>query len=167
MGIKFIILQNRQGKTRLTKWYTPDYKQKQKQRIIREIGHLVTSREKNKCNFLQWRECTLVYKRYASLYFIMCIGEEDNEILAMELIHQFVEVLDSYFGNVCELDLIFNFDKAHYILDELVLAGSVQETSKREITKAIKQQDDIETKIRDERKQSSSKKKQYLKEIFH
>jgi len=75
--------------------------------------------------------------------------------------------LDSYFGNVCELDLIFNFDKAHYILDELVLAGSVQETSKREITKAIKQQDDIETKIRDERKQSSSKKKQYLKEIFH
>ena len=28
-----------------------------------------------------------------------------------------------YFGNVCELDLIFNFHKAYYILDELLLAG--------------------------------------------
>ena len=28
-----------------------------------------------------------------------------------------------YFGNVCELDLIFNFHKAYYILDELLIAG--------------------------------------------
>jgi len=27
------------------------------------------------------------------------------------MIHTFVEVLDKYFGNVCELDLIFNFHK--------------------------------------------------------
>jgi AP-1 complex subunit sigma 1/2 len=31
--------------------------------------------------------------------------------------------LDRYFGNVCELDLIFNFHKAYYILDELLIAG--------------------------------------------
>jgi hypothetical protein len=42
-----------------------------------------------------------------------------------------VEILDSYFGNVCELDLIFNFDKAHYILDEMMIAGELQESSKR------------------------------------
>ena len=67
-----MILQNRQGKTRLTKWYTPDYTQKEKQRIIREIGHTVTSREKNKCNFIQWREFTIVYKRHA--YFFVCVA---------------------------------------------------------------------------------------------
>jgi len=33
------------------------------------------------------------------------------------------QVLDRYFGNVCELDLIFNFHKAYYILDELLVAG--------------------------------------------
>jgi len=33
------------------------------------------------------------------------------------------QVLDRYFGNVCELDLIFNFHKAYYILDELLIAG--------------------------------------------
>lgn len=166
MTIRFIILQNRQGKTRLTKWYVPDYNQKEKQRILREVGHMVTTRDKHKCNFIPWREHLIVYKRYASLYFVMCIEETDNEILMMELIHQFVEVLDSYFGNVCELDLIFNFDKAHYILDELILGGSIQETSKREIIRMVKQQDEMEQKIKDERK-GSGKKKQYLKEIFH
>lgn len=33
------------------------------------------------------------------------------------------QVLDRYFGNVCELDLIYNFHKAYYILDELLIAG--------------------------------------------
>ncbi len=36
----------------------------------------------------------------------------DNELSILELIHLFVEVLDGYFGNVCELDLVFHFDKA-------------------------------------------------------
>jgi len=159
MTVQFVLLQNRQRKTRLTKWYTPDYTQKQKQRIMSEIGHMVTTRGKAKCNFIEWRQYTLVYKRYASLYFVICIDKHDNEILAMELIHQYVEVLDSYFGNVCELDLIFNFDKAHYMLDELILAGSVQETSKREIVRVMKQQDDIEQKIKDERGASKKGRK--------
>jgi hypothetical protein len=29
----------------------------------------------------------------------------------LEAIHFFVEVLDAFFGNVCELDLVFNFYK--------------------------------------------------------
>eukprot|EP00439_Symbiodinium_sp_Y106_P017151 s1354_g2.t1 len=48
-----------------------------------------------------------------------------------ELIHLFVEVLDGYFGNVCELDLVFHFDKVYRILDELLLAGEISETSTR------------------------------------
>lgn len=31
--------------------------------------------------------------------------------MALEAIHHYVEVLDRYFGNVCELDIIFNFHK--------------------------------------------------------
>ena len=53
----------------------------------------------------------VVYKRYASLYFVVGIDTSDNELITLEIIHHFVEVLDRYFGNVCELDLIFNFHK--------------------------------------------------------
>ena len=57
------------------------------------------------------RACPLL-RRYASLYFLACVDDDDNELIVLETIHHFVEVLDRYFGNVCELDLIFNFHKA-------------------------------------------------------
>jgi AP-1 complex subunit sigma 1/2 len=72
---------------------------------------LILQRSNKLCNVIEWRETKLVYKRYASLYFAMCIDTGDNELLALEQIHLYVETLDRYFGNVCELDLIFNFHK--------------------------------------------------------
>lgn len=42
---------------------------------------------------------------------------------------------------VCELDIIFNFEKAYFILDEFLLGGEVQETSKKNVLKAIEQAD--------------------------
>lgn len=42
---------------------------------------------------------------------------------------------------VCELDIIFNFEKAYYILDEFILGGEAQETSKKIVLKAIEQAD--------------------------
>ena len=38
--------------------------------------------------------------RYASLYFCAAVEENDNELLALEIIHRYVEILDKYFGNV-------------------------------------------------------------------
>ena len=35
----------------------------------------------------------------------------DNELAYLETIHLFVELLDQYFSNVCELDIVFNFNK--------------------------------------------------------
>jgi hypothetical protein len=52
--------------------------------------------------------------------------------------------MDKYYGNVCELDIIFNFQKAYFILDELLLAGEMQESSKKNVLKCIGQQDSLE-----------------------
>ena len=49
----------------------------------------------------------------------------------METIHLFVELLDQYFSNVCELDIVFHFNKVYALLDEFILAGEVQESSKK------------------------------------
>ena len=82
--------------------------------------------------------------------------------MTLEIIHRYVELLDKYFGSVslngfiekifreidlflpfqvCELDIIFNFEKAYFMLDELLLGGEVQETSKKNVLKAIAAQD--------------------------
>ena len=42
---------------------------------------------------------------------------------------------------MCELDIIFNFEKAYFILDELLVGGEIQETSKKNVLKAIAAQD--------------------------
>jgi AP-1 complex subunit sigma 1/2 len=52
----------------------------------------------------------------------------------------------TYF-KVCELDIIFNFEKAYFMLDEFVIGGFVQETSKKNVLKAISDQDMIQEVI--------------------
>lgn len=61
---------------------------------------MILNRGPKLCNFVEWRGYKVVYKRYASLYFCMCIDEEDNELEVLEIIHHYVEILDRYFGSV-------------------------------------------------------------------
>ena len=48
------------------------------------------------------------------------------DVRMLSTFYRYVEVLDKYFGSVCELDIIFNFEKAYFILDELILGGEMQ-----------------------------------------
>jgi hypothetical protein len=59
----------------------------------------------------QFRTYKIIYRRYAGLFFSFCVDVTDNELSYLEAIHLFVEMLDRFFGNVCELDLVFNFHK--------------------------------------------------------
>lgn len=86
----------------------------------------------------------------------MCTDHEDNELEILEIIHHFVEILDRYFGSVCELDLIFNFHKAYYILDELLIAGELQESSKKTVARLIAAQDSLVEAAKEERSSIST-----------
>uniref|UniRef100_A0A0K8RL89 AP complex subunit sigma n=1 Tax=Ixodes ricinus TaxID=34613 RepID=A0A0K8RL89_IXORI len=138
--MQFMPLFSRQGKLRLQKWYMahPD---KLKKKITRELVTTILARKPKMCSFLEWKDLKVVYKRYASLYFCCAVEQVDNELLTLEVIHRYVELLDKYFGSVCELDIIFNFEKAYFILDELLIGGEMQETSKKNVLKAIAAQD--------------------------
>uniref|UniRef100_A0A8C5DQZ7 AP complex subunit sigma n=1 Tax=Gouania willdenowi TaxID=441366 RepID=A0A8C5DQZ7_GOUWI len=138
--MQFMLLFSRQGKLRLQKWYVP-LCDKEKKKITRELLQTVLARKPKMCSFLEWRDLKVVYKRYASLYFCCAIENQDNELITLEIIHRYVELLDKYFGSVCELDIIFNFEKAYFILDEFLLGGEAQETSKKNVLKAIEQAD--------------------------
>ena len=46
-----------------------------------------------------WSQCSPP-PRYASLYFCVGMEAEDNELLTLEVLHRYVELLDKYFGNV-------------------------------------------------------------------
>uniref|UniRef100_A0A915LRP4 AP complex mu/sigma subunit domain-containing protein n=1 Tax=Meloidogyne javanica TaxID=6303 RepID=A0A915LRP4_MELJA len=144
--IHYMLLFSRQGKLRLQKWYVA-YPDKVKKKITRELVTTILARKPKMCAFLEYKDLKVVYKRYASLYFCCTIEQSDNELICLEIIHRYVELLDRYFGSVCELDIIFNFEKAYFILDEFLLAGEVQETSKKQVLKAISAQDLLQDAI--------------------
>ncbi|KAK7878393.1 hypothetical protein WMY93_031023 [Mugilogobius chulae] len=144
--MQFMLLFSRQGKLRLQKWYVP-LSDKEKKKITRELVQTVLARKPKMCSFLEWRDLKIVYKRYASLYFCCAVEGQDNELITLEIIHRYVELLDKYFGSVCELDIIFNFEKAYFILDEFLLGGEAQETSKKNVLKAIEQADLLQENI--------------------
>jgi len=68
----------------------------------------------------------------------------DNELILMETIHLFVELLDQSFSNVCELDIVFHFNTVYALLDEFILAGEVQDTSKKNILERVKDLEKLE-----------------------
>ncbi len=138
MAIRFFFIQNRQGRTRLSKWYIP-FEEEEKHKVETEVHSLVTTRNPKFTNFVEYRTFKVVYRRYAGLFFSMGIDVQDNELAHLEAIHLFVEILDKYFGNVCELDLVFNFLKVYAIVDEVFLAGEIQETGKEVVLHQVRE----------------------------
>ena len=149
--IHFALLFSKQGKIRLSKYYEP-YSQASRLKLQRDVMNLVIPRPSRLCNVVDYKTYKLVYKRYASLYFVFAVDADDNALIVLEKIQRFVEILDGYFGNVCELDLIYQFTKAYYVLDEVFVAGEMQESSKRLVARLVSEQDALveQMKVQDE-----------------
>ena len=118
--------------------YTNPLTPSPKQRIESEVHRMVVSRDRKYTNFIEYNNYKLIYRRYAGLFFTIAVDITDNELAYLESIHLFVELLDSYFSNVCELDIVFNFNKVYNVLDEYMLAGEIAETSKKEILERVR-----------------------------
>ena len=146
--IKFVLMVNKQGQTRLAHYY--DFQTiEQRVALEAEIIRKCLSRNENQCSFVEYRGLKVVYRRYASLFFIVgCDPDEENELGILEFIHALVETMDKYFESVCELDIMFNLEKAHFILDEMVMNGCIVETNKQNIMAPIMLMDKYTSKGR-------------------
>lgn len=140
--INAIMIFNNEGKPRLTKFYAQIPTDVQ-QLLIAEIYSLVSDRPAQACNFLEGsnlvggEDVRVIYRNYATLYFVFVVDEAESELGILDLIQVFVESLDKCFENVCELDLIFHFDEIHAILGEVVCGGLVVETNVNTIVASI------------------------------
>ncbi|GCC24136.1 hypothetical protein chiPu_0002536 [Chiloscyllium punctatum] len=146
--IKFLLLVNKQGQIRLSKYYEPLEIHK-RTLLETDVIKNCLPRTKDQCSFVEYKDFKLVYRQYAALFVVIGIDDAENELAVYELIHNFVEVLDKYFSRVCELDvsfcenfhflniriiqIMFNLDKVHIILDEMILNGRIVETNKSRI----------------------------------
>ncbi|XP_030634832.1 AP-4 complex subunit sigma-1 [Chanos chanos] len=130
--IKFFLMVNKQGQTRLSKFYEPVDIGK-RAALEADVVKSCLARRKEECSFVEYKDYKLVYRQYAALFIVVGITDNENELSIYELVHNFIEVLDKYFSHVSELDIMFNLDKVHIILDEMILNGHIVETNKNRI----------------------------------
>ncbi|KAA8547366.1 hypothetical protein F0562_003770 [Nyssa sinensis] len=147
--IRAVMVMNTLGKPRLTKFYDFQHVEQQ-QELIRRVYAVLCSRPENVSNFVEAEsifgpDTRLVYKHYATLYFVFVFDSSENELAMLDLIQVFVETLDKCFKNICELDIVFNYSKLHTILDEIIFGGQVLETSSTEVVKAVEEISKLES----------------------
>ncbi|XP_036592669.1 AP-4 complex subunit sigma-1 isoform X2 [Trichosurus vulpecula] len=105
--IKFFLMVNKQGQTRLSRYY--EHVEINKRTILEaDVIKTCLSRSKEQCSFIEYKDFKLIYRQYAALFIVVGINETENEMAVYEFIHNFVEVLDMYFSRVSELDVSFS-----------------------------------------------------------
>ncbi|ORY33032.1 Golgi to vacuole transport-related protein [Naematelia encephala] len=153
--IQAVLIFNTHGKPRLSKFYTQSPPLMQ-QSLIAQIFSLISDRPAGVCNFLDAPDLVfpssagkgkevrgddddirVIYRHYATLYFVFVVDGAESELGILDLIQVFVESLDRAFENVCELDLIFHFDEVHHVLSEIIQGGLVLETNINEISACV------------------------------
>ena len=97
-GWNFVVLMSRQGKIRLSEFFQ-SYTESEKRRILRDIAADILPRAPKMCNIVEKGTYKFVYRRYASLYFVVGVPQGLNELIVLEQIHLFVEALDGYFNS--------------------------------------------------------------------
>jgi AP-4 complex subunit sigma-1 len=133
-----------------------------------EIIRKCLSRSELQCSFIEYRGFKVIYRRYASLFFIvgtkadidvrkmikssslskgvegtMAKGDKsyvencENELGLLEFIHSLVETMDRWAGSICELDIMYQLEQVHFLLDEMVMNGYIVETNKSNVLRPI------------------------------
>jgi AP-4 complex subunit sigma-1 len=105
---------NKQGQTRLSSYYEW-ISMAERTALESEIIRKCLSRSELQCSFLEYRGYKVVYRRYASLFFIVGTKpspdeeeNQENELGMLEFIHTLVETMDRWAGSICELDIMYS-----------------------------------------------------------
>ncbi|GMM36366.1 Aps3 protein [Saccharomycopsis crataegensis] len=141
--IHSVLIFNKDAMPRLMKFYTPIDLNTQTL-LLRQVFQLISSRPANQCSFLTpppllegIEDVRVIYRHYATLYFVFIVDEQESELGILDLIQVFVECLDKCFQNVCELDLVFGWQVLETVLEELVQGGLVVDTNLSKIVAAV------------------------------
>ncbi|XP_033734482.1 AP-4 complex subunit sigma-1-like [Pecten maximus] len=129
--MKFILVGNRMGHIRMCRFFGSD-NQKARANRDHEIIRLCLKDQKQE-GIVEYQDTMLIYRLYTNLIFIAGTSVTENELAVMEVLQNFVETVIKYFENVSEQDFVYNMDKIHMILDEMVVSGNIAETNRSRV----------------------------------
>lgn len=141
--IHSVLIFNNDGLPRLMKFYTKVDIPTQKL-LLQQVHQLISVRSAQECSFItppslleDMDDIKVIYRHYATLYFVFIVDDQESELGILDLIQVFVECLDKCFTNVCELDLVFGWQVLQTVLEEIVQGGMVIDTNINRIVAAV------------------------------
>ncbi|KAI5957960.1 APS3 [Candida theae] len=141
--IHSVLIFNNDGVPRLMKFYTNVDIPTQKL-LLQQIHQLISVRTAQECSFItppklleDLDDIKVIYRHYATLYFVFVVDDQESELGILDLIQVFVECLDKCFTNVCELDLVFGWQVLQTVLEEIIQGGMVIDTNISRIVAAV------------------------------
>mmetsp|Transcript_10227 Transcript_10227/g.11693 ORF Transcript_10227/g.11693 Transcript_10227/m.11693 type:complete len:174 (-) Transcript_10227:360-881(-) len=155
--IAFILMVNKQGQTRLSSYYQW-ISMAERVALESEIIRKCLGRSELQCSFIEYRGYKVIYRRYASLFFIVGTTPQQpgseietgngpqssgiyenttNELGMLEFIHTLVETMDKWAGSICELDIMYQLEQVHFLVDEMVMDGFIYETNKANVLRPL------------------------------
>lgn len=112
--------------------------------LLAQTHQLIADRTAQECSFItpprllaDMEDIKVIYRHYATLYFVFIVDDQESELGILDLIQVFVECLDKCFSNVCELDLVFGWQVLQTVLEEIVQGGMVIDTNISRIVAAV------------------------------
>lgn len=112
--------------------------------LLQQVYQLISVRTAQECSFItppklleDFEDIKVIYRHYATLYFVFIVDDQESELGILDLIQVFVECLDKCFTNVCELDLVFGWQVLQTVLEEIVQGGMVIDTNISRIVAAV------------------------------
>lgn len=112
--------------------------------LLQQVYQLIKDRTAQECSFItppslleDLDDIKVIYRHYATLYFVFIVDDQESELGILDLIQVFVECLDKCFSNVCELDLVFGWQVLQTVLEEIVQGGMVIDTNITRIVSAV------------------------------
>ncbi|ORX54583.1 putative AP-4 complex subunit sigma-1 [Hesseltinella vesiculosa] len=133
--ISFLLMINRQCKTRFSRYYTQDLDDPV--RFESRLSQECISRPSNHCLFFSFEGYHVVYRPYGNLLLIVGSDSPQNEFAWLEWLQLLMETMNQYFDNVTEMDIVFQLEKVHMIVDELLPKGILGETNSGRVLKLL------------------------------
>ncbi|XP_069116159.1 AP-4 complex subunit sigma-1-like isoform X2 [Argopecten irradians] len=130
--MKFIVVGNRMGCVRMCRFFSNEGSVKARAIKEQEVIRLCLKDQKQE-GIVEYQNTMLIYRFYTNLIFIAGTSLDENELAVMEVLQNFVETIIKHFEQVSEQDFVYNMDKVHMILDEMVVSGNIAETNKSRV----------------------------------
>ncbi|XP_064086492.1 AP-4 complex subunit sigma-1-like isoform X2 [Macrobrachium nipponense] len=140
--MQYLLISSKEGNVQFSHYFVHTPQNIRTTNEARVVGKCLAG-DKDSCHFLEDGDFTLIFRWFGPCLFIVAADKSENELMVYEFLSLYVNALHRYFGKFSERHVLFNIDRLHMVLEEMVVDGEVVETSIKNALSPIQMLDTV------------------------